>query len=377
MSEWRTRILHGKAETILPTARAVSAHSLVCDPPGGIKFMGKKWDSNKGGRDPWIAWLRGIMEECHRILVPGAHGLVWAIPRTSHWTATALEDAGFEIRDVITHHFASGMPKTHNVARGIRDHFGTDTSESQQWDGWGTALKGATEHWILIRKPFPGTIAQNVLQHGAGGINVDACRVGDSPSPSAAMRARERVTGKSPGHPGEYTHTTNDRTSHETRVADRPGELLGLWPANLILSHSPDCDDDTCVPGCPVAEMGEKSSFFYCAKPSRREKEEGLLGKVPCYECGELDTEVHLDSRTLKDAFCVRNDHPTVKSVALMRWLVRLVTPKGEVCLDPFMGTGTTGIACLQEGIRFVGIEEDERSYQIASARLRFAEEQL
>lgn len=164
-----------------------SVDSLVTDPPAGIGFMNKDWDSDKGGRDDWTAWLQGVMRECLRVLKPGGHALVWALPRTSHWTATAIEDAGFEIRDVITHHFGTGFPKSLDVSKAIDKaagvvfeaesasgvgfmtpegaggynvtknklvRAGESTDAARKWSGWGTALKPASEHWILARKPL-------------------------------------------------------------------------------------------------------------------------------------------------------------------------------------------------------------------------------
>jgi len=177
--------------------------SLVCDPPAGISFMGKKWDGNKGGRDSWINWLAEIMAECYRVLKPGAHGLVWAIPKTSYWTGMALEKAGFEVRDCIHFIFGSGFPKSLNIGKAVDKLQGNERdiiSEqhrkgrsagilgketeiihihdkgTSEWEGWGTALKPAVENWWLIRKPLSEkTTAKNCLKHKTGGINVDGC----------------------------------------------------------------------------------------------------------------------------------------------------------------------------------------------------------
>lgn len=188
-------IIEGDALDVLKTLEDHSVDSLITDPPAGIGFMGKEWDKSKGGRDPWTAWMKGIMTECLRVMKPGAHGLVWALPRTSHWTATALEDAGFEIRDVITHLFGSGFPKSLDISKAIDKAAGAErevigvssndrpksqikggkafdrsldkgqghqvltltapaTEAAKQWEGWGTALKPSFEAWLLIAKPF-------------------------------------------------------------------------------------------------------------------------------------------------------------------------------------------------------------------------------
>lgn len=177
-----------------------SIDALVTDPPAGISFMGKDWDKDKGGREPWIAWMTEVMAECLRVMKPGAHGLVWAIPRTSHWTATALENAGFEVRDVVTHLFGSGFPKSldiskaidkaagakrevvginKNVIRDSKVEGGSDyggftkadasitapaTDEAKQWQGFGTALKPSNERWVLVRKPLSAVPLNDIVQ---------------------------------------------------------------------------------------------------------------------------------------------------------------------------------------------------------------------
>ena len=209
----RPLVLQGDCAMVLRGLAAESVDAVVTDPPAGISFMGRRWDHDRGGRVEWIAWLASVMRECLRALKPGGHALVWALPRTSHWTGTAIEDAGFETRDVLAHLFGTGFPKSLDVAlaidrsRGAKgswkqvDHPGrpgarnrtTETvvdqlhyspvmrhvyesasGEAQLWTGWGTALKPGAEFWILARKPLTGTVAANVLQHGTGAINVEA-----------------------------------------------------------------------------------------------------------------------------------------------------------------------------------------------------------
>jgi DNA modification methylase len=210
-------LFHGDCLEVMATMEDNSIDSIVCDPPAGISFMGKKWDGDKGGRNAWIAWMASIAAECLRVLKPGGHAFVWALPRTSHWTATAWEDAGFEVRDRVAHVFGSGFPKSLDVSKAIdkaagatREVIGPDpeaarrnkttskfgsiygeiddaesvpltapaTAEAAQWDGWGTALKPAMEDWWLFRKPLAErTVAANVLRWGTGAINVDKCRV--------------------------------------------------------------------------------------------------------------------------------------------------------------------------------------------------------
>lgn len=402
-----------------------SVDAIVCDPPAGIEFMGKAWDTFRaatgtasgaqseawggfdnpfarqatprftgkrgtrdvGARENFIASLTAIFTECLRVLKPGGHALVWALPRTSHWTATAVEDAGFEIRDVVVHLNGQGFPKSLDVSKAIDKAagaarevtgpnrwdgingsanvatFGTAsrapstapaTDAARQWAGWGTALKPAAEHWILARKPLDGTVAANVLAYGTGGLNIDACRIGTEARPNIVPLGKSgSVYGA-----GLEGGTTLGRTT------------LGRWPANVTLDEDAAAMLNEMSGPCKTAPTttrgnnrhvgfkmdrqvvkahggdGGTSRFFYVAKASRAEKTHG----------GTVD-----------------NKHPTVKSIALMRWLVRLITPPGGLVLDPFMGSGSTGVAALAEGCRFLGIEREAEYVKIARARLRQA----
>lgn len=323
-----------------------SLDSLVTDPPAGIGFMGKSWESNKGGRDQWIAWLTEVMRECFRVLNPGAHGLVWALPRTSHWTATALENAGFQIRDVVTHLFGSGFPKSHNLG-----------------NGYGTALKPASEHWILIRKPISEkTVAANVLKHGTGGINVDSCRIGTEKIESGRA-GRSGVAG------GNYKAGMK---------ADSCGTATGRFPANLVLSHNEDCDE-ACTEGCAVAMLDEQSGELKSgANPTRRlsPKTKNAFNKfgMECNVVRGADSggasRFFYCAKASKSEKGAENNHPTVKSTKLMQYLIKLVTPKGGNVLDPFAGSGSTGVAAIKSGFNFVGIENNSDYAAIAKDRL-------
>lgn len=457
MSEPLWSIEHGDCLNVLRALPDGSFDALVTDPPAGIAFMGKAWDKDKGGRDAWVAWLQGVMVECLRVLKPGAHGLVWALPRTSGWTQRALEDAGFEIRDVVVHLFGSGFPKSLDVSKAIDaaagaereivvarsgpipgDHGGSGhcghgidrsitapaTPEAQQWSGWGTALKPSSEHWILVRKPLDGTVAANVLAHGVGGLNVDGCRVGSVPGSVSTVSLN--------GY-GEANRTGQD----VSQSGFNPN--IGRWPPNTVLSHADGCEcvgtkevlssngvrgaggqvyangrgfanslntvgqkvgfaspDGTetvpayaCVPGCPVAELDAQSGggasrffpgFHYQAKPSTREKERGLeqLPKKSASELVNREEESAGIQNPRAGAGRISkgraNTHPTVKSIELMRWLCRLITPPQGIVLDPFCGSGSTGVACLREGFSFVGCEQSEEYVAIATARLEAEE---
>jgi site-specific DNA-methyltransferase (adenine-specific) len=412
----RATLYLGDCLEVLKTLPDNSVDAVVTDPPAGISFMGKGWDGDKGGRHQWTAWLSSVMAECLRVLKPGGHALVWALPRTSHWTGTALEDAGFEVRDKIVHLFGSGFPKSLDVSKAIDKAAGAErevlstyraavqsgvtgglnsskadangvtyaqvtapaTDAAKQWQGWGTALKPAAEDWWLCRKPLIGTVAANVLAHGTGAINVDGCRVetngetprgSGNPCPNGNADMMSRALGKSGGN------VTPE---------------LGRWPANLLLSgDAPAMVDEQSgeltsgarageygngtfssgkVDRELVGSIGGASRFYYCPKADTADREEGLEGM----EAQSLDTTFDKELRD-SGGFSRLNFHPTVKSTDLMRWLVRLITPPGGVVLDPFMGSGSTGKAAMLEANRFIGIELDPAYFAIAERRIRHA----
>lgn len=419
--ETKTRmIFHGDCLDVLKKLEADSLDSLVTDPPAGISFMGKEWDSNKGGSKEWIAWMTEVMRECLRVLKPGAHGLVWAIPRTSHWTATACEEAGFEIRDVITHIFGSGFPKSLDISKSIDKAAGAErailekkstyrkpqapngwdcskraefetapaTPEANQWQGFGTALKPASEHWILIRKPISEkTVAANVLKHGTGGINIDASRIGT-----------ETIT----QHKRDFSNIHGNKYGPGVKqpVLGQTSTTTGRFPANLVFSHNEHCDSE-CTPGCAVAMLDEQSKdtragkpsgsgrelkriqtyeigevsgasrFFYCAKASKRERNEGCEGEV------KEKQGARPNSKDMSGKFPDHdhrptggNNHPTVKPIKLMQYLITMITPPNGVVLDPFCGSGSTGVAAIQAGFQFIGIEREKEYIQIAEKRI-------
>jgi hypothetical protein len=324
----RNVLFEGDCLEVLRSLPGDCVDALVTDPPAAISLMGAEWDSDRGGRDEWVSWMTDIARECYRVLKPGAHGLVWALPRTSHWTALALEDAGFEIRDSVLHVFAQGMPKSHDVGKAIDRLAGGEgaaipaTEQTERWDGHGTALKPAHEVWWLVRKTPEGAVAENVLRWGTGGLDIAgtrlACATGDLPKA------------------GHRTANFGDE-----RARRRPGgngsgiweaDQLGRWPANVVLSD---------------AVFGGKSRFFLIPKASPRDRDSGVPGSRP-----------------------VENNHIAVKPLELMRHLVRLVAPKGGLLLDPFAGSGSTGVAAGLEGVDYLLIEQDQGNVEIARARL-------
>lgn len=331
-------IHHGKSEDILPTLPDASVDAIVTDPPSGIGFMGIEWDKHKGGRDQWVAWLCGIMTDCRRILKPGGYGWVWALPRTSHWTATACEDAGFEIRDIVTHVFGQGMPKSKAL------------------------LKPAVEHWILIKSP--GKLRD---------LRIEACRIptGDNLGRKLSLK----------GASGPLSMITSKRGSGSVNENWKGGR----WPANFALSHSEDCAE-TCAEGCPVAEL-DRQSGADCGQiaPCKRDgslmsnqvygtmRHQGTTDPLPRNDIGGASKFFYVakPSKSEKSRLVAEgNDHPTVKPVRLMRHLIELVTEPVDVILDPFLGSGTTAVAAKELGRKLIGMEQDERYCTIAAKRL-------
>jgi len=382
------RLLEGDSQNLLKLLAPNSVDAMVTDPPCGIGFMNLKFDQDRGGRDQWIMWLSGILRECHRVLKPGGHALIWGLPRTAHWTTTAVEDSGFQIRDMITHIFATGFPKSFSPEKELKKR-GASPSLIKKYAGYGTALKPACEFWILARKPLTGIVVDNIATWGTGALNIDGCRIGQEKI-TYKSRMASSCTQRNYEHgykPSNYPHTQKEIHASVT----------GRWPANLVLSHAEQCGSYEvterplfgkqeikkvwqCVEGCPVkalnAQAGKEAShFFYCAKPSNKERNAGC-DSLPTLSAGERvrrkEGSAGMDSpragagRTSGSA----NHHPTLKSIALMRYLIRIITPPGGTVLDPFAGSGTTGCAARLEGFRFVGIEKEQDYSTIARARI-------
>lgn len=455
-----TQLHLGDCLDILPTLPADSVDSIVTDPPYGLSFMGRKWDYDV----PSVA----IWEQCFRVLKPGGHLLAFAGTRTQHRMAVNIEDAGFEIRDMIAWVYGSGFPKSLDVSKAIDKAAGrigqstielkhrlialVDTSgksrasidaecgfratnyltlpaegkrpdpwvnclpsaekwavmkrvigadddldaifleakrevigakravpgvafssdgptvldvtapatpEAQQWSGWGTALKPALEPITVARKPFAGTVAENVLTHGTGAINVDGCRV-EGGDIAALQKNWDRVQSSKQGIASTGLKSVDLR--------DRAPS--GRWPANLIHDGSDEV----------VGLFPQQSS----GAPGVRRKAHhtiamaGGLGLTGESETGYGDSgsaaRFFYTAKASKDDRDKNNTHPTVKPTDLMAYLCRLVTPPGGIVLDPFMGSGTTGKAALSEGFQFIGIERDPDYYAICESRFNGAQ---
>ena len=374
-----------------------SIDSVVCDPPYGLSaaknsgkssnggFMGKEWDYDVPSVDIW--------KECLRVLKPGGHLLAFAGTRTQHRMAVNIEDAGFEIRDMIAWVYGSGFPKSLNLSKAIdkaagarghdsvgfnvagkssglgvtqRPELRSDhpdyvkpqgiTPEAQQWVGWGTALKPALEPITMARKPFKGTVAACVLEHGTGALNVDGCRVGTSKNVPAS------VSRKLPANCyGKYAE------SGETAGHGGHNPNLGRWPANLIHDGS-----DEVVALFPLVVSGGKKGSTY------RNENDGIFtpgGNQTSDFYGSAGSAARF-FYTAKAARSERQGvtHPTVKPLDLMAYLCRLVTPPGGTVLDPFMGSGTTIKAALSEGFNAIGIEREPAYFAMAEHRMNGAQ---
>src|ERR1035437_669 len=490
-----------------------SIDSIVTDPPYGISFMGKKWDYQIPSVDIW--------KECLRVLKPGGHILVACGTKTQHRMAVNIEDAGFEIRDLVAWLYGSGFPKSLNIGKAIKATQSTGGSSprnlrkarmgkdykptgqkdyrkgrmfssdiendptkeevNNKYEGWGTALKPAMELWTLARKPLEKkhNVAQNVLKHGTGGINIDGCRVG-----FAANESDSRVgTTTTYNHNKEGYDSTSYHISYDSQVYatngrfpanvihDGSDEVLEGFPASSVTGHRTQTSIDNCIESrkvkkgnsqCDVGgnikeiteytDSGSTARFFYCtdtekfpaekkethSESSEAAKGKGIFGEFESVETVKHDygrfpanvihdgsdevTELFPNSKSppidgpevsismdtpvntgggneyfhygdegsaSRFFYCAKagkkernkglpvvdpekspNDHPTVKPVTLMKYLCRMITPVGGTILDPFMGSGSTGIAAKAEGFNFIGIEIDKGYFKIAKKRI-------
>lgn len=424
-----------------------SIDSIVTDPPYGLSFMGKKWDYDVPSTEIWA--------ECLRVLKPGGHLLSFAGSRTYHRMAVRIEDAGFEIRDQIMWIYGSGFPKSHNIGKniekikvggkknlkqigtrlGIKVETGTSGFSyskeyvagksmggrqisgeipiyeiTNDYEGWGTALKPAHEPIVMARKPFKGNVAQNVLEWGTGAINIDDSRVGIEGASKRSHQAGYKK--KDDG--------TEDRSEHWARTGHQIIKLNeGRFPANVIFDEEAGkiLDEQSGMkngknygsynyqdneyqvegfinnvkPNAPsnYGDIGGASRFFYCPKTSKKERNEGLdkfadlsgnvvanasgrQYKLFCQTCEKRQGICKCETANFgyKNPNTTKNNHPTVKPTDLMLYLIRLVTPKGAVTLDPFMGSGSSGKAAVRGGFKFLGIEREAEYLEIAKARI-------
>ncbi len=425
------KIYQGDCLEVLKELPESSVDAIVTDPPYELGFMGKGWDSTG------VANNKDMWKECLRVLKPGGHLLSFGGTRTYHRMASAIEDAGFEIRDMIEWIYGSGFPKSLNIGKAVdklqgneREDLGLKTSASypdsdgvahyknrkqsegsqvstggmprltkgtSEWEGWGTALKPAHEPICMARKPFSGTVAENVLKYGTGGINIDGCRV------KSDDWDEKTVMGKYTGNNENNDSVTNNFGVKEIKCTSPESTLLGRFPANLIHDGSEEVRE--CFPETktgavkntvdnganqPInlgggltkerpSDSGNASRFFksiiYTAKASKGERNMGLEN----FEKKKVNDgrNTPIDNAFQRGETLRHNNHPTVKPIALMEYLINMVTREGQTVLDPFAGSGTTLIAAKKLGRKYVGIELEPEYVKIAEARLNAVQERL
>ena len=384
------QILQGDNRTTLKSLPDNSIDAIVTDPPYGIDFLGKSWDANTGALETYA--------ECLRVLKPGGHILAFSAARTYHHLAVTLEQAGFEIRDQIMWIYSSGFPKSQDIGRSIdrsakkgkfiktgrtRVSGGPketpngplprseetihipETPEAKQWAGWGTALKPAHEPIALARKPIKLSIARNCQVHGTGALNIDATRI-------PVEGADTRGGGADGWDRVEFGQAEPNKYSGDGYV---PNDL-GRFPSNVL------------------GEIADYQKYFYCPKVSRKERHVGfddVPDPLANYAQGDVKNHPLWDpsigtnvqrlkhkilehNKTLGQAHEVQgpvgNNHPTVKPIELMKYLIRLITPPGGVVLDPFNGSGSTGCAAVELGYEYIGCELDPAYVEIAKKRI-------
>ena len=306
-------IHQGDNRDTLKTLEDNSVDAIVTDPPYGIDFLGKDWDANTGALETY--------KECLRVLKPGGYILAFSAARTYHHLAITLEQAGFEIRDQIMWLYASGFPKAIDIGKAI-DKRGIDN----EWKGWKTQLKPAHEPIAMARKPFKGSNMDNVLAHGVGALNIDASRIAFE-DPKDIKTYKNNIAGpleRSTAKQGDNIKMHQGQTGFKVQKGNADDYMVGArYPSNVL------------------GEVEGYQKYFYCPKVSGKERHTGT-----------------------------DNNHPTVKPVALMRYLIKLVTPPNSTVLDPFTGSGSTGMAATELGHTFIGCELDPAYVQIAKKRI-------
>ena len=404
--DYINKIIQGNCLEVMKDIPDNSIDAICCDPPYGISFMGKKWDYDVPKVEVWI--------EAMRVLKAGGHILVACGTRTQHRMCVNIEDGGFEIRDIVAWIYGSGFPKSLNIGKAVdklqgndRDEVGKNpnhrklqetntmvgephsgngklTKGNSPYEGWGTALKPAMELWTLARKPLEEkTVAKNVLKYGTGGINIDGCRVEYQSKSDMEIRknTHREVNKLGDGNfgGGKYSQPVEQGRFPANCIHDGSEEVVSKFPdtgkSNITFRGSEEREKRINL------DSGFASRFFYCAKASKSERNKGLDGfeeKGKVFN-GQSD-KPSVDVKDVEERFNTKptaNHHPTVKPIALMRYLVKLITPKGGTVLDPFMGSGSTGIACKEEGFNFIGIDLEKEYCDIAEARINGIEDKL
>ena len=375
-------LLHGDCLEVMRAMADNSIDSIVTDPPYGISFMGKKWDYQVPGVDVWV--------EALRVLKPGGHMLCFAGPRTYHRMVVNIEDAGFEIRDQLQWLYGSGFPKSLDISKALDKKAGAErqaTLEAKEWEGWGTGLKPAYEPICVARKPLIGTVAENVLEYGTGGLNIDECRINGIPQsvPNPEFNSPSGQT---------YNMKTGTGRNGEMSQSDK-----GRFPSNILLDKDAAAllDEQSGILHAPLSNGssgishgvtwpsvgsnkqrktynvdGGASRFFYVAKASKADRDHGLeLMAIKGKKWGSIQDGRPQCGEGYEYENTNKNFHPTVKPTKLMQYLVRLVTPPGGTVVDNYMGSGSTGRAAIREGFKFIGIERDAEYLPLAKGRIK------
>lgn len=416
------KIYNGDMLDMLQVIKPESIDAIVCDPPYELGFMNKSWDSTG------IAFKKETWQNCFDVLKPGGYLLAFGGSRTYHRIACAIEDAGFEIRDCVMYLYGSGFSKSHNIGLAIDKKNGVDNRigniradgvnnqnicydfktmkpkfeeriAQNEWQGWGTCLKPAYEPIIVARKPFKGSVVDNIIKYRVGGINIDECRVD--------------ATGEIIGRNNPNNLFSGIFHSKNTKGLDTTNINNGRFPANVILTYDETDFDEVCG-GMPYTknntkthsaknsdnnvnfnasksvnvigyeDSGSASRYFYCAKASKKDRDEGLDAfEERKTTDGCIRANVETARKFGANSALRKNIHPTCKPTELMQYLVRLVSPKGATILDPFMGSGSTGKAVMFENrerdanYKFIGIELTDEYLPIAQARIEYARDKF
>ena len=394
------KLYSGSMLDMLDVIEKESIDSIITDPPYELNFMGKGWD-NAG-----ISFQPDTWRKCYEVLKDGGYLLAFGGSRTFHRIACAIEDAGFEIRDTIMWLYGSGFPKSMNIGLALDKKNGVESkivgyekttmpdfrdvekkqkeisgidkltfgqienSERKQqpiyeaqnkWQGWGTALKPSFEPIIVARKPFKGSLVDNIIENGVGGINIDECRVETNDVLKECISSGSVGLGEMiKGH--KYI----------------PNEI-GRFPANTIMTYNVDDYKEVCS-GFKTKEEEYNARYFYCAKASKKDRDEGLdeFEEKQKYYCDGSSNSLEIFGSTDGGRKPLKNIHPTVKPTELMQYLVRLVSPDGATILDPFNGSGSTGKAVMYENkernknYKYIGIELAEEYLPISKARIEY-----
>ena len=375
----KSQVIEGNNIDVLNTFPDDHFDSIVTDPPYGIDFLGKSWDANTGALETY--------QECLRVLKPGGHILAFSAARTYHHLAVTIEQAGFEIRDQIMWIYSSGFPKSQDVGRSIQRSLGVEETKAQKgyngfgsengtaftqdwdrgpeknpkvictdpmaqrWEGWGTALKPAHEPIVMARKPIRLSIAKNCQQWGVGALNIDAGRI---PTDEVIVC-------------GAGNSDTFNKFNAENNT-DGPGTGTKI---NVDVPKWTQADGGR-FPSNVLGDIPDYQKYFYCPKVSRRERHMGFdTTNIATNPAGMYDADgTGQQYNVTKKSGEVGNNHPTVKPIELMKYLIKLVTPPGGHVLDPFNGSGSTGCAAVELDYDYTGIELDARYVAIATKRI-------